>query len=111
MSATPGPAAWRLHPDDAAQLAAERQHCEARRCRNPVAVTTWRYYRWQGQVLVAEHLVCDEHGQEFARRYRVTIEPAPAERVLGDRRVGSEVTPRATRRGDAPCRDRRGERE
>jgi hypothetical protein len=43
---------------------------------------TWRYF-WSaadGRVLVAEHFRCEEHGQEFARRHHIEIEPAPPER-------------------------------
>jgi hypothetical protein len=77
----PGPVAWRLHPDDAARAAAGGKHCEARRCPNPTAVVTWRYWRSAaaGRVLVAEHEVCDEHGQEFAARHHIEIEPPPPE--------------------------------
>jgi hypothetical protein len=80
MAPVPGPLAWRVHSADAAQFAAEGQHCQVRRCRNPVAVVTWRYFRSTaaGRVLVAEHFVCVEHGQEFADRHHVEIEPSPA---------------------------------
>lgn len=77
----PRPVAWRVHSDDAARFAAEGQHCQARRCRNPVSVVTWRY--WQsavaGRVLLAEHFVCSAHGQEFATRHHLQIELPPAE--------------------------------
>jgi hypothetical protein len=78
------PIAWTIHPDD---VAAEGQHCQARRCHNPVTVVTWRYFRSAaaGRVLVAEHFVCDQHGQEFAQRYHVTIEAAPSRRSLRER--------------------------
>ena len=76
----PRPVAWRIHPDDVAWFAAEGEHCETRRCRNPVTVVTWRYYRSAeaGRVLIAERFVCEEHGQEFAARHRIEIGPAPA---------------------------------
>jgi hypothetical protein len=78
---------WRIHADDAARFAAGGKHCETRRCRNPVTVVTWRYFRSAaaGRVLVAEHFVCDAHGAEFAQRHHVTIEPAPAERSHRER--------------------------
>jgi hypothetical protein len=80
-SAPTRPVCWRLHPADAERSAAEHEHCETRRCHNPVAVVTWRYYRSAevGRELVAEHIVCEQHGQEFAGRHHIGIEPAPAE--------------------------------
>jgi hypothetical protein len=75
------PLAWRIHPGDAAGFAAQGKGCETRRCRNPIAVVTWRWFRSAaaGRVLVAEHFVCDQHGQEFAARHHVEIEPSPPE--------------------------------
>jgi hypothetical protein len=80
-SARRRPIAWQIHPAAAAWFAAERKRCETRRCRNPVSVVTWRYWRSAeaGRVLAAEHFVCDEHGQEFAARHHIQIEPPPAE--------------------------------
>jgi hypothetical protein len=77
----PRPVAWRTHPDDVAKDAAEGMHCEVRRCRNPVTVVTWRWYRSAeyGRVLQVERFVCDGHGQEFATRHHIEIEPSPAE--------------------------------
>ena len=76
----PRPIAWTLHPADAAELAAKGEHCQARRCRNPVAVVTWR--RWRStevaRVLLAEHFVCTEHGQQFAERHHIQVEPPAA---------------------------------
>jgi len=77
------PVAWRIHPDDAAEFAAGAKHCEARRgnrrCRDPIAVVTWRWFRSSaaGRVLVVERFVCDEHGAGFAARHRIEIDPAP----------------------------------
>jgi hypothetical protein len=51
--------------------------CRAGKCRQPVAVVTWRRYRWRGQVRVVERFVCIEHGGAFARRYSVEIQSAP----------------------------------
>jgi hypothetical protein len=74
------PVAWEIHPDDVVKFAAGREHCETRRCRNPAAVVTWRYWRSAeaGRVLLAGHLACEEHGQGFAKRHHITVEPAPA---------------------------------
>ena len=74
------PIAWRIHPDDVGPgHSGEGKHCETRRCRNPVAVVTWRWWRSAeaGRVLLAEHVVCDQHGQEFAARHHIEIEPPP----------------------------------
>ena len=30
-------------------------------------------------IVAAEHFVCDQHGQEFAARHRIEIEPSPSE--------------------------------
>ena len=79
------PIAWRIHPDDAARDTAAGKHCEARRCRGRVAVVTWRWWRSAeaGRVLLTEHAVCDQHGQEFADRHRIEIEPRPARASRG----------------------------
>jgi hypothetical protein len=76
------PQAWRIHPDDMARFFAEGKHCDARRpgtCRRAITVVTWRWWRSAaaGRVLVTEHFVCTEHGQEFARRHRIEIDPPP----------------------------------
>jgi hypothetical protein len=82
------PIAWRIHPGDAARFAAEGSHCQGRRgtrrCRDPISVVTWRWWRSAaaGRVLVAEHFVCDQHAQQFADRYHIEIEPSPPERSL-----------------------------
>ena len=85
----PRPIAWRIHPDDAARLAAEGQHCGTRRCHTPAVVVTWHYWRSTeaGRVLVAEHLACDEHGQEFATRHHIQIDPPPGQAVSARGRV------------------------
>ncbi len=76
------PLAWRIHPGDAARFAAEGKHCETRRCREPVAIVTWRWWRSAaaGRVLVTERFACEEHGAAFAARHRIEIEPSPPER-------------------------------
>jgi len=75
----PRPIAWTLHPADAAEIAATGEHCQVRRCRAAVAVVTWRWWRSAdaARILLAEHFVCAEHGQEFARRRHIQIEPPP----------------------------------
>jgi hypothetical protein len=79
------PIAWTIHPGDVGRFAAKGKHCETRRCRNPVAIATWRWWRSSevGRVLLAEHLVCVEHGQEFATRHHIQVEPSPAEPSIG----------------------------
>ena len=86
----PAPRPWarQLHSDELAALGAA--HCETRRCRNPVAVTTWRYWRSSelgGQVLLAEHFVCREHGADFAARHSIPVDPAAEVEV---RRLSTE---------------------
>ena len=78
----PWPVCWRISPDTAARLTAEGKHCETRKCREPVAMTTWRWWRSAevGRVLLAEHLVCVQHGRGFAERHGIDIDP-PSERV------------------------------
>jgi hypothetical protein len=86
------PIAWTIHPDEVVRFAAEGRHCETRRCRNPVAIATWRWWRSSevGRVLLAEHLVCVEHGQEFAQRHHVKIESAPDTPSIGRGRPPAE---------------------
>jgi hypothetical protein len=73
------PVAWAIHPADATRFAAGGQHCQTRQCREPIAIVTWRWWRSTeaGRVLVAEHFRCGQHGQEFATRHHITIEPPP----------------------------------
>jgi hypothetical protein len=84
----PRPVAFRIHPDDAAQFAAERKHCEARRgtrrCREAIAVVTWRWYRSAeaGRVILVERFVCIEHGEEFAGRRGIELGSPPPERGM-----------------------------
>jgi hypothetical protein len=76
----PRPIAWTLHPADAAELAAKGEHCQVRRCRRAAVVVTWRWWRSAevARILLAEHVVCTEHGQGFADRHHIQIEPARA---------------------------------
>ena len=90
------PITWRIHPEDAAEFAAQGKHCErrrgTRRCQDPITVVTWRWYRSAeaGRVLVVERLTYGEHGAEFAGRHGIKIEPPPAEPQLPRSRPGSE---------------------
>jgi hypothetical protein len=53
-------------------------HCEAPKCREPIAIETWRRYRWHGQVRSTEHFFCTGHGEAFALRYGIEIGPWPS---------------------------------
>lgn len=90
------PIAWTIHPADAAWFTARGQRCQTRRCVKPISVVTWRWWRSTeaGRILLAEHFRCDEHGQEFAARYRITIEPPPDEPSRPSRTPGPEGDPR-----------------
>jgi len=93
------PIAWRIHPADAERDAAAGKRCETRRCHEQVAVVTWRWWRSAeaGRVLLTEHVVCDQHGQEFADRHHIEIEPHPARASRSD---GERTTRREARRHD-----------
>lgn len=73
----PRPTARYLEPRTIAVHVARGWHCEAAKCREPVAIVTWRRYRWHGKTRVVEHFVCTGQGEEFARRYGIEIGPAP----------------------------------
>jgi hypothetical protein len=90
------PIAWTMHPADAAECAAKGEHCHTRKCHDPAVIVTWRYWRSAevGRVLVAEHVVCVDHGQEFADRHHIEVEPAPAEPSRGRSTPGAEGGPR-----------------
>ena len=68
-----------------AQFAEYGWHCEARGCREPAVIATHRYFwsKWANRVVVAEHFTCGTHGEAFARRHHIAVEPedAPAARV------------------------------
>jgi hypothetical protein len=73
------PQAWRIRPDEAARFAAEGKRCETRKCRKPVAIVTWRWWKSSkddGRLLIAEHLVCEGHGTQFAARHHIGVDPA-----------------------------------
>jgi hypothetical protein len=82
MTAPPPPVAHYLFPGDADVFAARGEHCDHIGCREPRSIRTLRWYRWEGRVRAAEHFYCTGHGQAFARRYRVEVEPAPDESGL-----------------------------
>jgi hypothetical protein len=90
------PIARQVHPDDLARFFAQGRHCEARRgnrrCQDPITVVSWRWFRSAaaGRVIVAERFLCTEHGQDFARRHRIEIEPPPPEPRLRPDRPGTE---------------------
>lgn len=67
------PQARRLLAEDIALFTRRGQHCDARRCRQPVAIVTWTWYRWRGRRRISERLVCEAHGQAFARRHNLEI--------------------------------------
>ena len=75
----PRPWARHLAPDEIAAFTASGEYCGTRKCRQPAAVVTWRWFRSTaaGRVLVAERFVCTGHGGAFARRHHVEIGPAP----------------------------------
>lgn len=75
------PIVWRIPGVDVERFAAAGQHCQTRWCREPITVVTWRWWRSTevGKVLVAEHFRCDQHGQEFAARHHIEVEPTPDE--------------------------------
>jgi hypothetical protein len=92
MSTAPVPRPWArwLHADELAALKATIRHCETRKCRNPVAIITWRWWRSSelgGKVLVTEHFVCSEHGTGFATRHHIPVDPAAEVEV---RHLGAE---------------------
>ena len=82
------PQAWRIRQTEVARLAADGKHCETRKCREPAAAVTWRWWRSAaaGRLLVSEHLVCERHGAEFAARHHIDVDPAAEveARRLGD---------------------------
>jgi hypothetical protein len=84
----PRPQAWRIRQTEVARFAADGQRCETRKCREPGVIVTRRWWRAAdvGRVLLAEHLVCERHGVEFAARHHTGVDPAGD---VGVRRLGS----------------------
>ena len=88
MSARPlrEPFARRIHPAETAGLTADGQHCDVRRCREPVTVYGW-YYRFDrdlGRKIGYERFLCLSHGEAFAARHHLALEDAPSlEEVSG----------------------------
>lgn len=58
---------------DAAVFARNGEHCEGRRCRQPVAIVTWSWFTLRGKRRISERFLCEDHGQDFARRHNVEI--------------------------------------
>jgi hypothetical protein len=82
----PLPAAWYLHQADTDHFTAQGEHCQARRWRNPVEVTSHRFFRPGSPApRVAEHFWCRQHGREFAARWGITVkaESERSARYLG----------------------------
>jgi hypothetical protein len=77
------PFARRTHPAETAEFTLDGWHCDVRRCREPVSVYAWYYPRRGGRPTGAERFLCTPHGEAFARRQHLEIEPAPAEGELG----------------------------
>lgn len=74
------PGARRLSPAEAGWAGGRcGWHSGPRRCVQPAAVVTYRYFaaRGTGLLLLAERFVCTEHGEAFARRYGVEVETVP----------------------------------
>jgi hypothetical protein len=72
------PFARRLHPDETASLVAAGQHCDVRACHAPPEVYAWCYPNALGGDIGAERQLCTPHGEGFAHRQGLAIEPAPA---------------------------------
>lgn len=74
----PRPQAWRIRPTEIARLAADGTRCETRKCAERSTIVTRRWWRAAdvGRVLLAEHLVCERHGTEFAARHHIGVDPA-----------------------------------
>jgi hypothetical protein len=70
----PTPTAWYLHAADTDWHTARCEHCQARRCRNPIEVVSHRHFRSRGHVLLVERFWCRAHGREFAARWGITVE-------------------------------------
>ena len=71
----PRPIAWTLRSSEVGRLTADGKHCETRKCHEPVAILTWRWWRSTAdrRVLLSEHLVCERHGTEFAARHHTDV--------------------------------------
>jgi hypothetical protein len=80
------PFARHLHPAETAWFAEAGEHCDHPRCRQPVAVYSWYYPNALGGQIGSGRQLCAQHGEEFARRRGLVIEPAPEESDLPERR-------------------------
>lgn len=69
----------RLHPVEAADMAATGQHCDTRRCREPVTIYAWYHRRVADlpEPLGHERFMCTAHGEAWAARRRLVIEDPP----------------------------------
>jgi hypothetical protein len=73
----PRPHAWRIRQTEVERLAARGDRCETRRCHGVIVAVTRRWWRSTeaARVLLAEHLVCEQHGTEFAERHHIGVDP------------------------------------
>jgi hypothetical protein len=78
------PFARHIHELEAEQFARAGEHCDTRGCREPIAIFAWYHRRTGGQVLGYERFLCTAHGEAFAARHHLTVEPAPTEAELAD---------------------------
>ena len=54
-----------------------QHHCSVRKCRQPIAIVTRRWFRRDGIARASERFRCAQHGAEQAARWGITIAPAP----------------------------------
>lgn len=90
-----------LHPAEIADFARRGQHCDVRRCREPVEAYGW-YYRFDrhlGKKIGHERFLCPGHGEAFAARHRLVLEPAPSLEEVSGAHVRPPVPGRATLTG------------
>ena len=78
------PFARRLHQLEIDGSARRGEHCDTRGCREPVTIVGWYHRRSGGQVLGFERFLCTAHGEAFAARHHLAIEPAPTEAELAE---------------------------
>jgi hypothetical protein len=74
----PRPRAWRIRQTEIARFAAAGKRCETRKCREPVTIVTWRWWRSAAAscVLLSEREVCERHGTGFAAQHHIGVDPA-----------------------------------
>jgi hypothetical protein len=73
------PFARYLHPLEAAKFARQGRHCDVRRCSEPVVIYGWYYHRDRDLHRLIGHgrELCTSHGEAFAGRHHLVLEPAP----------------------------------